>query len=183
MNWIQEYKQKFSLKTFRRKSKKVSFPHDFVDLDRAASVGFIINIGLCTPKDLIVLTDYITKLEEHGKKVFMVEINFLRKSEPMFNETNKSIFINPSHISWLGFPSREVLKEINANQADILLNLDTSEGLTSHYISGMANARTRAGLYEEELMDFYELMLELPRDTKLKTLLSSFEEYLKMIEK
>lgn len=183
MNWLQEHKQKFSLKTFRKKSRKVKFPHNFVDLKRAKSVGFIININQCTPKDLIVLTDYITKLEESGKSIFMVELNFLRKSEPMFNETNQSIFINPTHISWLGFPSKEVLKEINKNKADILLNLDTSDGLTSHFICGMTNAKTRAGLYEEGMEHFYELMVDVPRDTKLKLLLSSFEEYLKMLDK
>lgn len=183
MNWIAERKKNYSLKLFEKRAKKVKFPHSFVDLEQANSIGVIVNINMFTSKDLIVITDYITKLEDSGKSVFLIELNFKRRTEPMFSDTNKTVFINPTHINWLGLPSREVLARVNKYKPDILINLDNSQSMTSRFICGLANAKTRAGFYEEGFENFYELMIDLPKDTKLKSLLSAFEDYLKMIEK
>lgn len=183
MNWAQSVRHRYSLKLFNKRARKIEFPHDFVDLDRAKTIGFIVNINLLQPKDLIALTDFLTKLEDTGKDVFIVEINFKRKSEPMFNETIKSIFINPEHVNWLGFPAIGRLQEINKQKSDILLNLDVSEKMTSRFICGLSNAKTRVGMYEEGYEEYYELMLEISPETKLKDMLSHLETYLKMIEK
>lgn len=183
MNWIQSVRHKYSLNLFHKRAKKGEFRHEFIDLDTAKKIGFVVNINMMAPKDLIALTDFLTKLEDSGKTVFVVEINFKRKSEPMFNETIRSIFINPDHINWLGFPSTEKLQEINKEKPEILMNLDTSEKMTSRFICGLSNADTRAGMYEEGYEEFYELMLDISKDTKLKDLLSHLETYLKMIEK
>ena len=183
MKWLKDYKQKFSLRVFRKRAKNVKFPHKGVDLERAKKIGIIVNMNMMTSKDLIILTDFITRLEDTGKQLILIELNFKRKTEPMFNETNQTIFINPTQISWLGFPSREALQEINKNKIDILLNLDISDLMTSRFICGLSNASTRAGFFEEGYEEFYEFMLDIPKETKLKELLTSFETYLKMIEK
>lgn len=183
MNWIQSLKHRHSLRTFKKRSRKVKFPHQFIALGKAKTVGFIININLYTSEDLILLTHYLTKLEDKGKKIFLVELNFKRKSLPMFTQTNQSIFINPAHINWMGFPSVQKLKAINTKKCDILLNLDHSENMTSRYICGFSNAKTRVGIHEEEFEKVYELMLQISPETGLKTMLNQFETYLKMIEK
>jgi len=183
MNWIAEQKKKYSLRVFGKKVKKVRFPHDFVDITHAKRIGLIININMFTSKDLIVMTDYMTRLEDSGKQILLIELNFKRGTEAMFSDTSNTVFVNPMHISWLGFPSREALLKINKYESDILINLDNSNMMTSRYICGLSNAKTRAGFYEEGYEDFYELMIEAPADLKLKSMLAAFEDYLNMLKK
>ncbi|MEM6268504.1 MAG: hypothetical protein AAF998_03660 [Bacteroidota bacterium] len=183
MNWLQSLKHGYSLKVFEQRARKVTFPHAFVDLDKAASVGFIINMGLFSPEDLVDFTKYITRLEHAGKVVLVVELNFKRKGSPMFKDSVRSIFINPEQINWLGLPSVRRLQELNKARLDLLVNLDTSESMTSRYICGLSNARTRVGLHELGYEKFYELLLDMPRTTSMQELLGAFETFTKMLEK
>jgi hypothetical protein len=183
MNWLQSLRHRYSIRLFQQRAKKVSFPHAFVDLDVAETVGFIVNIGQFSADELVFFTKYITHLEDKGKKVVIVEISFKRKSEPMFRDSMHSIFINAEQINWLNFPSIKRQQEINASKCDILVNLDTSERMTSRFICGLSNARTRVGLHEYGYEQFYELMLQLPLETKLHKILDTFEMFTKMLEK
>ena len=183
MNWVQSIKHGYSLKVFRSRGKKVKFPHRFVDFEQASRVGFIINIGLLSAQELVSFTKYITRLEENGKKVLVVELNLRRKSEPMFAGSSASIFINPGQINWLDFPSVPMQKQINKFECDIIYNLDTSERMTSRFICGLSNAAMRVGLHEEEYEGFYELMLQIDKETRLSEVLDTFERYSKMLKK
>jgi hypothetical protein len=183
MNWLQSLKHRYSERIFRQRAKKVSFPHAFVDLDRATSIGFIVNIEQFSAEDLVYFTKYITHLEDKGKKVVVVEITYRRKAEPMFHDSTLSVFINSEQMNWLQFPSIKRLQELNATHLDILVNLDTSEKMTSRFVCGLSSAKTRVGLYEQGYESYYELMLQLSMETKLHKILETFEFYSKMLEK
>lgn len=183
MNWIQSLRYRHSLNVFKKRTKKVQFAHEFVDLDIAETVGFIVNVELFSAEELVFFTKYITKLEDKGKKVVVIEVSHKRKSLPMFQSSVASVFINPSQINWLMFPSVTRQQEINAKKCDILVNLDSSEKMTSRFICGLSNAKTRVGLHIEGYEDFYELLLQLPSDSKLPKILETFETYSKMLEK
>lgn len=77
----------------RLKSVRRSVFHAFVDLDRATSIGFVVNIEQFSADNLVYFTKYITHLEDKGKKVVVVEISYEHKAEPMFHDSNQSIFI------------------------------------------------------------------------------------------
>jgi hypothetical protein len=183
MNWIQSFRHRYSIRVFQQRAKKVKFPHAFVDLERANAIGFIVNIDQFSADDLVFFTRYITHLEEKGKKVVVVEITYRRKSEPMFRGSVHSIFINPEQMNWLRFPSIKRLQELNSTNLDILLNLDSSELMTSRFVCGLSSAKTRSGLYEQGNESYYELMLQLPLETPLAKVLETFEFYSKMLEK
>lgn len=183
MNWLQSLRHNYSVRTFQKRARKVNFPHAFVDLDRAQVVGFLVNIEHMSADDLVYFTRYITHLEDKGKKVVVLEISHRRKSEPMFRDSNHSIFINPEQMNWLRFPSIKRLQELNAAHLDILVNLDTSEKMTSRFVCGLSNARTRVGLHEQGNESYYELMLQLPMESKIHKILETFEHYSKMLEK
>ncbi len=183
MNWIQSIKRAQSIKVFQSRVKSVKFPHCFVDFDRAGSLGFIINTSLISGEELVTFTKYITRLEEQGKKVLLIEINLRRKSEPIFSGSSRSIFIHPGLINWLDFPSVSLLQDINKFNADILFNLDTSKRMTSRFICGFSNAAMRVGIDEEKYKGYYELMLQIESGAKLKNILNSFEQYSKMLKK
>ena len=183
MNWLQSIRHRHSLNLFRSRAKKVSFPHKSVGFEAAKTLGFIINIGLISPEELVYFTKYITQLEDAGKKVVVVELNFDRKATPMFTKSIASIFVGASDINWLSFPSVDMLKEINRAKCDILFNLDNSERMTSRFICGLSNAKMRVGIYEEEYEEFYELMLQKEPEAKLASILASYETYTKMLNK
>jgi hypothetical protein len=183
MNWIQSLKHGYSLKVFEQRARKISFPRAFVDFNKAKSFGFIVNISLFNAEDLVYFTKYITRLEQTGKEVMVVELNFKRKSLPMFKDSASSIFINPEQYNWLGLPSLQRVKEMNKANLDLLVDLDTSETMTSRFICGLSNARTRVGLHEDGHEHFYELLLQLPRTTPMSEMLNTFETFTKMIEK
>lgn len=183
MNWLQSLRHRYSIRVFQQRARKVNFPHAFVDIERGNAIGFIVNIEQLSADDLVYFTKYITQLEDRGKKVVVVEISYRRKSEPMFRESNHSIFINTEQMNWLQFPSIKRLQELNATNLDILLNLDTSEKMTSRFVCGLSSARTRVGLHEAGYESFYELMLQLPLETRLHKILDTFEYYSKMLEK
>lgn len=184
MNLYQRLKHNYSVRMFYQRARKVSFPHQFVDLEHAKKVGFLININQFTAKDILVLTAFMTKIEDLGIQVFTVELNFNRGTIPMFNGHSSSVFINKEQINWLGFPALSKLQEINKLKCDILLNLDSSEKMTSKFICGLSNARTRVGIFEKGMENFYELMLNFEKGSlKLQPMLKEFENYLKMITK
>lgn len=183
MNWVQSIRHRVSLGTFEKRAAKVRFQHSFVDFEAAKTIGFIINIAEFTAEDLVYFTQYITKLEDRGKNVVVIEVNMDRKAEPMFRDSVRSVFINTAQVNWLQMPSVISMKAINGYRLDIVVNLDRSELMTGRYVCGLSSARTRVGLHEQGYEDFYELMLQLPTETKIQKVLEHFEFYAKMIEK
>lgn len=183
MNWLQSIRHRHSLNLFRSRAKKVSFPHQSVGFHHAQTLGFIINIGLINAEELVFFTKYITQLEDAGKKVVVVELNFHRKSTPMFTQSIRSIFVSSADVNWLSFPSVDKLKQINKAKCDIIFNLDTSERMTSRFICGLSNAKMRVGMHEEEYEEFYELMLQMEDNSKLSSVLKTYETYTKMLNK
>lgn len=182
MNALRTFKRNLALRNFRKKSASIAFPHWGMGIYKARHIGLMVNVTLSNPKDLIMLTEFIGKLEELGKKILVIEINFGKKAEQMFNETTQSIFVSRKHVNWLGLPAKELLKEINSQKLDLLLDFDTSDTLTARFIAGFSNAATRVGLFDEEFKANYELSIESPRSIKLKSLIASYEQYLKMVE-
>ncbi|MEY3444003.1 MAG: hypothetical protein RLZZ519_2284 [Bacteroidota bacterium] len=183
MNWIQSLRHRYAMRVFEARAKKVSFAHAFVDLERANSIGFVVNIEQFSADNLVYFTKYITHLEDKGKKVVVLEISYGRKAEPMFYDSNQSIFIGRQQMNWLQFPSIKRMQELNSANLDILVNLDTSEKLTSRFVCGLSNAKTRVGVHESSYIAYYELLLQLPMETKLHKILETFEFYSKMLEK
>lgn len=179
---LKEIQRNLAVRNFRKKSKDIAFPHWGIGFTKAKNIGIMINVTVSNPKDLIMVTEFIGRLEEQGKRVVVIELNFAKKAEPMFNETTKSIFVGRKQVNWLGLPAREILKEINAQKLELLLDFDTTDSLTARFICGFSNASTRVGLYDDEFWTNYDLTINTPRTIKLKSLIAGYEQYLKMVE-
>jgi|GEM_PF-1289107 len=183
MNWLQTKKLAYSLKVFKTRARKVKFPHQFVDFKNAKRIGLLVNLPKMSGDEIISFSRYLDALEADGKQVLVVELNFLRKSEPMFAGNTPTIFINPSHLNWLDFPSVPMLREINKFKCDIFFNLDTSPRMSSRFICGLSNAKMRVGVHSEDSEGYYELMLQMKEEAPLQEVLQTFERYSKMLEK
>lgn len=158
------------------------FTHDFIDVEKAKSIGLLINVNQCSPEDIKDIHAYMDATRAKGMKVIVFELNYLKKSTPAFSTSAHSVFINPEKTNWLDCPTSSVQGLIAQYDMDILLNFDTSESMTSHYVSAISHARTRTAVYKEGFENFYEMMVAF-KENRFKKMLHNFEHFLKMIEK
>lgn len=186
MSWISQIKSILTRRKFKQANSKQAgkVKHEFVDIDQARRVGFIVNAQQVVNADLNRLKKYIGTLKQTGKEVYLVEINFQKKSTPAFNNLSDGIFINPEKLNWLDLPNASVEQEFLGKELDILMNFDNSKRATAQYLCTLANARTRTGIHIEGQEACYELMLDVPQsEEKVPALLDQFDFYLKMLEK
>ncbi len=184
MSWLNEIKEKFSkrrIQTLVDQGRQQT--RAFVDLESARKIGLIVNTSQSTPDDLKLIHTYMDALEKRNKEVLIIEINFLKKSEPVFTQAKKSIFINPAKLNWLDYPTPSVESQIKQYNLDILMNFDPSERMTSKYICSIAPAKTRTGMHVEGFESCYELMIDGQPDHELKTMIKEFDYFLNMIDK
>lgn len=161
-------------------SKK--FAHDFIDVEKAKSIGLMINVNQCNPEDIKDIHTYMDGARAKGLKVIVFELNYLKKSTPAFGTSAHSVFISPEKVNWLDCPNTAVQGLIAQYDMDILLNFDTSESMTSHFVAAFSHARTRTAVYKEGFESFYEMMVAF-KENRFKKMLQNFEHFLKMIEK
>jgi hypothetical protein len=186
MSLLSRLKSLLTRRRFRqanaRSAEKIH--HDFVDLEQARRVGFIVNAQTTTKAESSKLSQYISRLRKAGKETFLIELNFQKKSEPAFQNISDGMFINPEKLNWLDLPNSDAEKQLLQKELDILMNFDSSTRVTASYLCTLANARTRTGVYVEGQEDCYELMLSIPENgAKVPAMLDQFDHYLKELAK
>lgn len=184
MTFIEKIISFFRNRKFRELIQKGrQFSRDFVSINKAKSIGIIVNANQCSVEDLKELRGYIEDMKSKGKYVVVFELNYMKKSVPNFQHSVTSVFISPEKYNWFGCPKSAIESQIIQHNLDILLNCDTSGSVTSHYVCGMANAKTRTGPHIEGMESCYELMVEAPKEARIKKIILNFEHFLKMVEK
>lgn len=183
---INRLKEKFSKRKLKSLDKQPAVKREFIDIDKAKEIGMIINMNICSVEDIKLLRKYINQLKKDSKKVFLIELNFMKKSSPEFTSSVDSVFINPSKINWFDFPSSAVQGKIKQRSLDILMNFDASDRLTSKYVCSFANAKTRTGTLTAGFENCYELMVDIPPNLNgntIPTMIKQYDYFLKMLEK
>jgi len=183
MSWLSNLIDRYNKRKLKKLNRSKRHIRDFVDIDRAKSVGFVVNMNQYKMDDIKLLRSYIGDLKKQQKNIVLVELNFEKKSEPQFRNSVNAIFINPSKLNILEHPKAAIENQLQRHQIDILINLDFSEKVTSKFVCSMANARTRTGKREVGYEDCYELMIEMPENNGLKKTLREYSYFLQMLEK
>ena len=184
--FINRLKEKFSKRKLISLDKNPSVKREFIDIDKAKEIGMIINMNICSVEDVKLLRKYINQLKKDSKKVFLIELNFMKKSSPEFTSSVDSVFINPSKINWFDYPTASVQGKIKQRSLDILMNFDVSERITSKYLCSLANAKTRTGTLSAGYENCYELMIDLPPNlngNRISAMIKQYDYFLKMLEK
>jgi hypothetical protein len=177
-------KERYSRKRINDQTQD-PFQRDFIDLETARNIGMIVNVTESSEEEVDLLLKYADALKKRGKKVLIIEINFDKKAE---SQIKNALFINPTKLNWHDYPIPTMERKIQDYELDILMNFDPSPRLTSKYICGMARARTRTGIHEEEFESCYELMIEpLDREegqegNRMSTMIKEFDYFLNMID-
>lgn len=182
MKQIQKIRDWYIRRFYQDELRRKPGEHEYISLRAAKSICLIINVTEVDPKELISIADYLTKLEESGKQIAVVEVNYKSRSKPIFNETVRSIFVNPARCTWAGAPEQGILKMINKQHFDVLINTDTSGKATSRLLAAMSNAKTRVGPYtDEDSVKYYEMTIEVAGELRFRPLMIHFETYLNML--
>lgn len=183
MNWLNRIKEKYSRRRIRQLDRSRKYMRDFVDIDIAKKIGLIINVNQLNSQENKLLRNYMSELKTRQKDLLLIEINYQKKSVPEFKKSVNSVFINPSKLNWLDYPILSVENQIKRHKLDILLNFDSSDRMTSKYICSIADAKTRTGIHVAGFESCYEVMVDLPKNNRLKTMITEYEYFLKMLEK
>lgn len=178
---IIKYFQKRKLLQLLQEGKGIK--RDFVSLSKAKTIALIININQCNPEDIKDIHKYIDDMRAKGVTVVVIEINYVKKSVAAFGKSAHSVFVSPEKTNWYDCPQAAIQQQITQHKVDILLNFDTSEHMTAHFICAMSHAKNRMGAYHEQTQSFYEIMLADLKETRFKKVLPLYEHFLKMLEK
>jgi len=153
----------------------------FVNLKDAKSLVFIVNRAVLSGEDISVLREYIKSCKKHNQTVSVIEICRDSKAVCIFRQETNTIFIDKKGVNWLDFPIETIERQLLQVKADILINFDHSPRHTSHYVSGLIEAKTRAGFHIEGFEGFYEIMLSHNTPLPMRSLIPQFENFLKMV--
>ncbi|MEM9717882.1 MAG: hypothetical protein AAGA10_01455 [Bacteroidota bacterium] len=159
------------------------YRRDFLTLDAAQQVGLIFNLTRLPDRDFDQIRTFIKHLEDKGKKLVIIELNFLKKSLPLLEGEYSHIFVGLEQLDWLRYPQEEVIDFVQQLNLDVMLNFDQSNQITSKYLCRIVNAKTRIGVHEAGFEDCYELMVEPQSVDELKHLIEMFDGYLSMVRK
>lgn len=167
----------------------LNYKRDFIDIDKAKRMGVIVNMNQCTNDDLGLIRNYIDALLRKGKKILVIELNFLKKSTPALSGAFDTVFISPSNLTWLDYPTKPIEKKIQKYDLDILIDFDYSERMTAKYVCSIAQAKTRTGMHVEGFEGCYELMIKpqksdlngAPGTPSMKNMIKEFDYFLNMI--
>ncbi|MCB0836526.1 MAG: hypothetical protein KDE26_03580 [Bacteroidetes bacterium] len=182
MEWLNDFKEKYSKRRIRNLDRKEEYSRDFVDIESAKRIGIIINMNAISPDDLSLLKNYIDALKKRKKKLLIIEINFNKKSESEFPSEPDTVFINPSKLNWLDYPTPSVESQIRKFDLDILMDFDFSTRMTSKIICSFAKAKTRTGVHREGFESCYELMINHGEEQHMKAIIKEFDYFLNMID-
>ncbi len=183
MEWLSDLKEKFSRRRIKSLDRTKEFSRDFVDMESARFIGVIVNVDTLSTEDTLLVKNYLSSLKKRNKRVLLIEISFNKKSEPSWAAPgDESVFINPTKLNWLDYPTPAIESQIRNYELDILIDLDISPRMTSKYVCSMAKARTRTGMHREGLESCYELMVHHNEDNGLKELIKKFDYFLNMID-
>jgi len=187
MEWLNDLKDKFSKRRIRSLDRTKEYGRDFIDLDSAEQIGLIVNTEHTLEEDLARIDQYLDALKKRGKKVLVLELNFIKKAESRFASKVKTIFINSTKLNWLDYPTPAIESEVRKHEMDILMDFDLSLRMTSKYLCSMARAKTRTGVHQEGLESCYELMIHRAiegeeGELEMKTMIKEFDYFLNMID-
>lgn len=185
MDWLNDIKDRFSKRRMRSLDRTKEYSRDFVDIESANRIGVILNTSYSPESDLRLIEDYIKSLQKRSKRLVVIEINSNKKSEPSYTQYPDYIFINPTKLNWLDYPTPNLETQVRSYELDILMDFDPSAQMVSKYVCSMARARTRTGIHQEGFESCYELMIDPPKDGEelpMKMMIKEFDYFLNMID-
>jgi hypothetical protein len=146
---------------YANRIKKIKHHRQFISLEKASRVGFVISSKSILPEETNRFITFIQSIESLGKSVYVIELPRKKKSNRHFGNKIKSILLDKKYFNFFNLPSQFAIDKINGYHFDILVDLNRSEELTSRYLTGLSNAVMRVGIHDPAQTHYYDLMLSI----------------------
>ena len=90
-------------------------------------------------------------------------------------------FITPNDLDLAYHPIGQRANEFIDKQFDIFLDLNTSKNFTLEYVTAMSKAYYKVGVYEQNNLQVYDMMLKMTPNEDLKKIIDQSMYYLDML--
>jgi len=151
-----------------------------ITLERAATIGILYN--LFTEDDFKVMSRFIKKLQEQGKKVKAIAYNGGKIVPPFYNETLTQDLILEKQLTRLSFPKVPFVSEFIESQFDILFDFSMEHNFPVFYLGALSSAGFKIGLNEDNRVPYFDLVITPESNSSLEKHIESTLLYLEQIK-
>ncbi len=90
--------------------------------------------------------------------------------------------ISKKDFSFFGFPKHQLLKNLEAEKFDLLINIDVSSNIFGHFLSAVIPAKFKIGLSGEEYSNIYDLTLRMAENNTIDEFFKHLNFYLRALK-
>ncbi len=164
-----------------RQLRQVSRQKQMTDFEDARSIGVLFDAS--SQEDWQQTQQFVRQLENSGKKVMAMGFFKHKKSSQHLIEQLHMGFFQPADFSWNLKINNARLTEFVGQPFDILFDLSAPELFHTKYLAGISAAGYKVGVFQQENVEVFDLMIRMPEQYALKELMQHAVHYLKMIKK
>ncbi len=176
-------REKLGKSSITKKLSKDNRKPKIKNYTEAQSVGIIYKIK---DKDYqYFINNFIDYLREDvGFKVIKTLGFYEEKVAPTFLDLgSKYQFINQKDLNWNFTPKKESVDQFTSSNFDLLIDLTDEYCIPLRHTVVHTAASLKIGRYNEEEIDFYDFMINLPEHASLKEFTNQLNHYLSSINK
>jgi hypothetical protein len=181
VNLFQKIKHFIRLFFLRRELKKKDRRKQVMGFDESASIGVLFDAS--DEASWQQTAQFIRQLEAEGKKVRALGFEKHKKAGPHLVEQMNMGFFQRRNFGWNLRRKHPGLQEFENTVFDILIDLSPPGVFHTRFMSALSAARYKVGVFEEEYVEHFDLMMRMPDDYRLQELMQHTVYYLKMIKK
>lgn len=160
----------------RKLLEKNNIPRQTIEYKKAWEVGILYSVEGLDKHETI--KDFVKLLEKDIKKVEV--LTFLGKDKE--NLEFRYNFFTVSDFSFWGEPISDSIKKFAEKKFDFLLYLDLEPNLYMENILARSLASCRIGNFHNNKQDFFELMVNVNENDKIRHLINQVYHYIKIIK-
>lgn len=181
LSFARNIREKAGRYILRREASRVLRNRKIINLDDATSIGILYYL----PDENVYskISDFVSQLQESGKKVKALGFVKSRRLTGQFLPKLSYDFLYPSGLNWHCKPVSDAAKDFMDTDFDILLDLSMKNMLPLLYIAGLSKAKFKAGSQSDDRKPHLDLMISLRQGDGLDELIAQVSYYLSIINR
>ncbi len=182
MQWIENIKEYFGKRKLQQLVlKDRNSNKQFVNLNQAKSVGLIYKVG--NEQELKQIQNFANYLKgEFGIKTVYSLVYIDKKEDPPYVQAKHSFdFFLSSDLSWRKEPIKDVCKNFQEKNFDIIIDLSDEFSLPLRFILVQSKAKFKVGRFSVANQPFYDFMITCKGKDNFNSFTKEVVRYLTMI--
>lgn len=166
---------------FLQDIRKLKLTHQVVPFDDAARIGILYDAT--DERDYEIVRSYVKQIRSVYKKDVLAMGYVDKKQLPSGQFAQYGLdFFTRKDLDFRMIPTDPIVQNFIRESFDILINLNNGKSFPLRYIAALSRAKFRIGRYDKRNVACYEMMLHLPPDTGIKTVIEETERYLRQVK-